>query len=301
MNGCICVDSGELGVALSGGGARALAQVGVLKVLEREKIPVSHVAGTSAGAVIGAVFATSESAMEAEARVLAHLKTTGVGFNAETFATLSSERPRSYTRLWDLARRIWRMRRAGGALIGGEEMRNSLRVLLRGVSFEATRLPFATTALDPGTGRRMIFAAGSLVDGVYASSAIPGLVEPLALGEYLLVDGGWAEPVPVNTCRHLGAIHILAVDVGTPPPHEREASGVATAIRADALARDLLEQAQLREADFVLRAHVELRDFADFSAPQRAMAAGERAAEEALPEIAAVLERHRSLFVRTVN
>src|SRR5579885_1580067 len=192
MNGCICVDSGELGVALSGGGARALAQVGVLKVLEREKIPVSHVAGTSAGAVIGAVFATSESAREAEARVLAHRKTTGVGFNAETFATLSSERPRSYTRLWDLARRIWRMRRAGGALIGGEEMRNSLRVLLRGVSFEATRLPFATTALDPGTGRRMIFAAGSLVDGVYASSAIPGLVEPLALGEYLRLGGAGA-------------------------------------------------------------------------------------------------------------
>ena len=76
MGNCTCTAGGELGIALAGGGARAVAQLGVLKVLDRVGISVSYVAGTSAGAVIGAVYATSETARQAEERVLAHLATT---------------------------------------------------------------------------------------------------------------------------------------------------------------------------------------------------------------------------------
>jgi len=298
MAHCTCGPGGELGVALSGGGARAMAQLGVLKVLDRAGIPISYVAGTSAGAVIGAVYATSSTAQEAEERVLAHLVTRGVGFNIETFnaiATTSARRPAGFLGMLGTLRRA---ARPGGGLIGGDAMRASLRHLLGEATFADTRLGFAATALDLVTGRRVIFAGGLLADAVYASSAIPGLFEPLQLDAHILVDGGWAEPVPVNTCHHLGAIHIVAVDVAERHAHEAARGAVSTALLADALTRQLLEESQLKEADFVVRPHATVKHFADFSDPVALIAAGERAAEAVLPEIAAVLERHRSLFVR---
>ena len=294
---CRCVASGELGIALSGGGARALAQLGVLKVLEREGVPVSYVAGTSGGAVVGAVVASSASVLEAEERILTHLKTTGVGFNTETFDALAASNARRPAGFWGMLSTLRRASRPGGGLIGGKDMRASLHRLFGDLTFADTRLRLATTALDLATGRRVIFAEGPLVDAVYASSAIPGLFEPLQIGEHLLVDGGWAEPVPVNTCHHLGAIHVIAVDVAEQHIHETARGAISTALLADALARRLLEESQLGQADFVVRPTAATQHFADFSDPTALIAAGERAAEQTLPEIAAVLERHRSLFV----
>jgi len=297
MGNCTCVTSGELGVALSGGGARGIAQLGVLKVLDREGVPVSYVAGTSAGAIVGAVYVTSRDAKEAEERALAHLRTTGIGFNAETFAMLHRQGASHRVGLLSLGRALWRATRGANALIGGEAVRASLQGLLGDATFEEARLPFATTALDLRTGRRVIFAAGSLVDAVYASSAIPGLFEPLTLDDHVLVDGGWAEPVPVDSCHHLDAIHILAVDV----PAEAvvvEEGAVSAALRADTMARELLEESQLQAADFVVRPRARVAHFADFSNATGLIAAGERAAEGALDDIRAVLERHRALFVR---
>jgi NTE family protein len=180
-------------------------------------------------------------------------------------------------------------------------MRESLRHLLGTGTFAETRIPFATAALDLVSGRRMIFAGGPLVQAVYASSAIPGLFEPLPLETHVLVDGSWAEPVPVNTCHHLGAIHVLAVDVSGSGAPGDVCGPVGTALQADAAARQLLEEAQLGEADFVVRPQTRARDFADFSDPESLIAAGERAAEASLTEITNVLERHRSLFVRPVE
>lgn len=297
VDDCVCTTSGELGIALSGGGARALAQLGVLKVLDRHKIPVSYVAGTSVGAVIGAVYVTSEDALEAEDRVLEHISSHGTGFNAETFARLAGNESGSVGALIDIGRGLWRAVRQE-ALVGGEEMRASLHGLLGDATFEAGRIPFATTALDLVSGRRMIFAAGPLVEAVYASSAIPGLFEPLELYDHVLVDGGWAEPVPVNTCHHLGAIHIIAVDVPAARAPMAGKGGIATAFRADALTRDLLEENQLREADFVLRPQVTVAHFADFSDAAGLIEAGERSAEASIDAIEAVIERHQSLFIR---
>ena len=295
---CTCVASGELGIALSGGGARAMAQLGVLKVLDRAGIPISYVAGTSGGAVIGAVYATSQTALQAEERILAHLATTGVGFNTETFEALATSNARRPAGFLGMLRTLRRAARPGGGLIGGDAMRASLRRLLGDATFRDTRVPLAAAALDLVSGRRVIFADGPLVDGVYASSAIPGLFEPFRVEAHVLVDGGWAEPVPVNTCRHLGAIHVVAVDVAERHAHEAARGAISTALLADALARELLEEGQLKEADFVVRPKVTVKHFADFSDAAGLIAAGERAAEAALPEIAQVLERHRSLFVR---
>ena len=297
LDGRVCRPAGVLGIALSGGGARALAQLGVLKVLDREGVQVSYVTGTSAGAIIGALYVTSRDAQEAEDRILAHLQTTGTGFNIATFAALGPARA-SAGRLVEAARLAWRAVQPGSSVVPSGPVRASLRSLLGDLCFRDTRRPFATTALDLVSGRRLIFAEGSLADAAYASSAIPGLFEPLELDGHVLVDGGWAEPVPVETCHHLGAIHIIAVDVPNPEPYGIGGHAVSTALRADALARDLLEEACLRQADLVVRVRARVQHFADFSDPGGLIAAGVHAAEESLDAICAVLERHRTLFVR---
>lgn len=165
-------------------------------------------------------------------------------------------------------------------------------------SFADLRTPFATTALDLRSGRRLIFAAGSLVDAVYASAAVPGMFEPLVLDDHVLVDGGWAEPVPVETCHHLGAIHVIAVALPRDDPFTPDTYQIASVLRADALARDLLEEEQLRRADFVVDVETPARGVTDFSDPEGLIAAGERAAEQVIDGVRAVVDRHRSLFVR---
>ena len=295
---CSCSPSGELGIALSGGGAKALAQVGVLKVLEREGVSLSYVAGTSAGALIGAIHVTSRDTVETGERILAHLRSKGVGFNSQTFRALAAEDARRPGGILAAAKTMWRATRAGGVVVEEEPMRNALLAVLGDATFADARLPFATTALDLVTGRKLIFAGGSLVDAVYASAAIPGLFEPLKLDGAILVDGGWAEPVPVDTCHHLGAIHIVAVDVPGSAPYDPGSHSIATALRADALARNLLEEQQVRQADFVVRVQVPPRHFADFSDPEGLIRAGESATEACLTEIVSVLDRHRALFVR---
>jgi len=113
----------------------------------------------------------------------------------------------------------------------------------------------------------------------------------------LLARGAGAQGLPIDTLR-LAHAHLLAVDVAERHVHETARGAVSTALLADALARQLLDESQLKEADFVVRPQATVQHFADFSDPAGLIAAGERATEAALPEIAAVLERHRSLFVQ---
>lgn len=295
----LCCVPGELGIALSGGGARGIAQLGVLKVLDREGIPVSYVAGTSAGAIIGALYVISRDAAAAEARLLEHLASPASRITTPMLTAFGSDASSRAGGIVDLARGVWKAIRPGGSLVGGDALRESLSVLLGEATFADTRIPFATTALDLVSGGRMIFAAGSLVDAVYASSAIPGLFEPLEVDGHMLVDGGWAEPVPVSTCHHLGAIHIVAVEVPGAFTYGPEAHAFSTALHADALARELLEEEHLCKADFVVRVEAPHRRFSDFEDIQPLIASGEAATERVLDDIKAVLTRHRSLFVRS--
>lgn len=271
-----------------------MAQLGVLKVLDREGILVSFIAGTSIGAMIGALYATSDSALHAEERLLAHLATDRSSLSLDGYEALRATRARHSSGFLDLVDTLWRAARPRGGLIGSAAIRASLRQLLGEATFAETRLPFAATAFDLVSGRLVHLVDGSLVEAVYASSAIAGLFEPSSIEGHLLVDGGLAEPVPVNTCHHLGAIHVLAIDVTGSRIQETEARTVATDLLADALTRQLLQERQFSEADFVVRPQCPVKHFADFSDPAGLIASGERAAEAALPAIVAILDRHRS-------
>jgi len=181
----------RVGLALGSGGARGAAHTGVIKVLDREGIEVSAVAGSSIGALVGAALAVGIPVEEVEQEWLA----TDV---AKIFRGFLPTFPRA-------------------GLSSGHELRKMLADLLGDVLIEDLRIPYAAVACDIDTGTPHILRGGSLPDAVRASTAIPGIFHPVRFGNRLLVDGGLVDPVPVEVCRSLGADIVIAVDI-TPRP-----------------------------------------------------------------------------------
>jgi len=181
----------KMGLALGSGGARGAAHTGVLNVLERERIPISFVAGSSIGALVGAAYAAGVPTEQVE---------------REWLMTDVQRILRSFLPTFP---------RAG--LSSGNELRKILTAVLGDTRIEELPIPYAAVACDIDTGETVILREGPLVDAVQASTAIPGIFHPVRRGERLLIDGGLVEPVPVRICRNLGAEFVIAVDI-TPTP-----------------------------------------------------------------------------------
>jgi len=180
-----------IGLVLGSGGARGAAHAGVLKVLAREGIRPSVISGSSIGALVGAAYAVGLSVEQIEREWLL----TDVHRLLRTFLPTFP--------------------RAG--LSSGSELRKILVDVLGDRRIEELPIPYAAVTCDIDTGETVILREGSLVDAVRASTAIPGIFHPVRCGERLLVDGGLVDPVPVSTCRELGAEFVIAVDI-TPRP-----------------------------------------------------------------------------------
>lgn len=180
----------KVGLALSGGGVRGLAHIGVLKVLEREEVPIDMLAGTSMGGFIAAAYATGLSAIQLEEEAL----------------RLSS--PRQLVALLDrgLPRR---------GLLAGNKMREYLVERLGDITFDQLRIPLALVAVDLNGGDKVVLREGSVVDAVRATTALPGLFAPVERDGQLLVDGGLLDNLPADVVRSMGADVIIAVDVST--------------------------------------------------------------------------------------
>jgi NTE family protein len=172
----------RIGLALGGGFARGLAHIGVLRVLEEEGIPVDYVAGTSVGAVLGAMYCSGVSVREMTE--VAHL-----------------------VRFRDFAR--WTVSRFG--FCSSERMVSFLAKLVKCTTFEELRIPLAVAATDFVTGEGVVFRSGSLCEAIRASCAYPGMFLPMQYEGRLLVDGLLAYPVPAKPAREMGAERVISV------------------------------------------------------------------------------------------
>lgn len=178
-------DKRKVGLALGGGAARGLAHIGVIKVLEEEKINADIVAGTSIGAMIGALHAAGVPVSQIE----------DVARNVDW---------RQMARLIDPA-----LSKAG--LIDGRKVGTFMAELLPVRSFEELRLPFAVVTTDIETGETVIIKKGDLLPALQAAIAFPGIFTPVPFGDRFLVDGGLCNPVPVDVVKELGADAIIGV------------------------------------------------------------------------------------------
>jgi len=255
----------KIGLALSGGAARGLAHIGVIKVLLEHKIPLDVVAGTSAGAIIGGAFAA--------------------GLTIAQMIELSAKIK------WGL---VGRFAFSRFGILSTEPMQNYIRQNFPVKTFEETILPFACVATDLNTGEAVVMKEhGDLASAIAASCAIPGIYVPVMDQDgRQLIDGGIAEFVPVNTARLLGADLVIGVEVNFDNARFKDAPQTALGVFFQS-AMLLLKTAanhQLNNADVVIRPAVSHLRIDEFGKAREFVAAGEKAALTAIDDIKALIE-----------
>ena len=210
----------RIGLVLGGGGARGVAHVGVLKVLEELRVPVDYIAGTSMGSVVGGLYASGMSAQEIEREVLA-MDWKGL------FQDDLNRPDRTFRRKRDDDLYAFNAKlgvsdgkiKVPLAYIRGQKfdlMLNRLTLPVVGIDdFDRLPVPYRAVATDLETGKEVVLAKGSLATAIRASLAVPAAFDPVEIDGRLLVDGGLANNVPVSVARSMGADVFIVVSVGT--------------------------------------------------------------------------------------
>lgn len=252
-----------IGLALGGGFARGFAHLGVLHVFEQNQIPISHIAGTSVGSILGAAYA-SGAPLE---RIIACCRS---------------------LRFRDIAR--WRVSRLG--LASNQRLALLFERMFEARQFEDLQIPLAVVATDLTSGEPVVFTQGNLVDAIRASCAFPGLFEPVEIGTRCLADGGLVAPVPTRALRSLGAKMVIGVSVGMQDGHRGAPTNIFQVVsRAVSAAQKHQLEVWERYADLVLRPDVQSLAWDDFHRADEAIEAGTAAARRALPRIQRLLRQ----------
>jgi NTE family protein len=262
-----------VGLALGGGFARGFAHLGVLQVLEQHHIPISCIAGTSVGSILGAAYASGASL----ARIMATCRT---------------------LRLRDIAR--WRVSRL--AFASNHRLGDLIERVFEARQFEDLHIPMAVVATDLNSGEPVVITHGNLIDAIRASCAFPGLFEPVEIGTRCLADGGLVAPVPTRAARDLGAEYVLGVSVGVQDGYRGTPSNIFQVVsRAVTAAQKHQHEVWERHADLVLRPDVQSLAWDDFERADEAIEAGAAAARNALPRIHKFLARGPSMRERNTG
>jgi len=276
----------RVGLALSGGGARGLAHIGVLKVLEQEGVPIDFLAGTSMGGIIAASYAAG----------------LGVDYMAEE--------ARRMGRLRNMIRLMDRSLPARLGLFEGQKVQQYLASHLGDITFDDLRIPLALVAVDLESGEEVVLRSGSVVEALRATISLPGVFAPFRLDGRLLVDGGVLNNLPADVVRRMGAEVVIAVDVSLnlgelPPLVEVEEQHlpltqipliIETLRRTVAIMETHICTQKLAEARPEVLIRPQLGDdislLGGFARVPECVAAGEEAAKAALPQIRRWLETY---------
>ena len=259
----------RIGIALGGGAAKGFAHIGVLKMLEANGFAPAVVAGTSAGSVVGALYA---SGMDAFA-----LQEKAVALDEASIRDLQ-----------------W----SSGGLVLGQKLEDYVNAQVQGRPLERLAKPFVAVATRLEDGQRTVFARGNTGQAVRASSSIPGVFQSVAIGKYHFVDGGITSPVPVDAARALGADLVVAVDISNKARGKTPEGLLGALGQSIAIMGQKLGQAELARADVVVRPQVLDMGATAFDQRASAILEGEKAALAAMPQLrerAARLQAERAL------
>ncbi len=253
----------RIGLALGGGAARGFAHVGVIQVLEQAGIRPALVAGTSAGSLVAALYASGKSGAQLQQV-------------AETMeeATIADWTLQIFTR---------------GAL-RGEALAKYVNAQVGQKPIEAMVMPLGIVATDLNSGNEVLFQRGDTGTAVRASSAVPAVFQPVKVGTREYVDGGLVSPVPVRAARKMGAELIIAVDISTAPEASAANGTLEILLQTFTIMGKSISSIELKDADVLVRPQLAGVSSADFSARRRSIEAGRQAMLLALPQLRAAIE-----------
>lgn len=244
-------------LALGGGASKGFAHIGIIKVLKENNIPVKIVTGTSAGSIVGSMYASgmSPDRLELEAEILG--KTDLVDLTLST-----------------------------SGFIKGEKLQNYINRKVGNRPMQQFPIKFAAVATDFESGKPVVFNVGNAGQAVRASASIPNVFQPVVIGNRKYVDGGLSQPVPVSAAKKMGANFIIAVDISARPAKNVNQGMFSYLDQTfNVMSQTALHQ-ELGQANVVIKPQVlELGSVGGFDQKQRAIQLGEQAARAALPEI----------------
>jgi NTE family protein len=251
--------SQKIGLVLGGGSARGYAHIGVLKILEREGIPIHLIAANSMGSLMGAYYAC--------------------GFRPSELEEMALATKRRHIASMSLTRK---------ALLSTRKVRKILNRDIGNRTFQELEIPLSVVATDILTGKEVILNTGSVKEAVLASISFPGVFPPIRMSDKLLIDGGSVNQVPVSVARNMGADVVIAVDVGFLAKKRDEYRNlVQIAVRA----QDIMAKKQMAieeaDADVVIKPDVESESVIAYHKAAFFIEAGAKAAAEALPAMKA--------------
>ncbi|HEX5806662.1 MAG TPA: patatin-like phospholipase family protein [Macromonas sp.] len=258
----------RIGLALGGGAARGFAHVGVIEVLEQNGIRPDCVVGTSAGSLVAALYAS------------------GMGANDLMNTALQME---------EAAIADWTLPIFNRGLLRGEALARYVNKQVQGRTLQEMRLPLGILATDLATGKGVLFQRGDTGTAVRASSAVPGVFTPVAIGGRQYVDGGLVAPVPVEQARQMGAELVIGVDISSAPDHAAANDALSVVLQTFTIMGQSINRYILTEADVVVRPQLNGVGSADFAARQKSIAAGREAMQAALPKLREQLQAKRRL------
>jgi NTE family protein len=253
----------RIGLALGGGAARGFAHIGVIKALEAQGIQADLIAGTSAGSVVGSLYATGMSGLELNRLAL----------NLDT-AALSD----------------WALPFRARGFLKGVALQAFVDKAVGGRPIEKMRRPLGIVATDLGNGEPILFQRGSTGQAVRASCSVPSIFEPVHIGNRDYVDGGLVSPVPAAFAHKMGADFVIAVDISARPDTQLTSSSFDVLLQTFTIMGQTIKAYELdKYANVVIRPNLPAMGGSDFAQRNMAILAGEEAVAHALPDIQAKL------------
>ena len=253
-----------IAVVLGAGASKGFAHIGVLKVLEAQKIPIHMVVGTSAGSLVGSLYASGKTAFELQ----------GIAMKMEADNVIDYD--------W----KIWK-----GGLIKGEKIENFINANIQNTPIEKLKLRYYAVATNAATGEEVVFARGNTGMAVHASCSVPGVFQPMKIGSNTYIDGGVVSPVAVDVARRNGADIVIAVDISgginTDVP-----SGIMDTMRKSVdIMYARIAGYQIKNADIVIHPNMKNIGSTDMDKVNEAIFEGEKAASAKMPDIQKIIDR----------
>lgn len=290
----------KFGLALGGGGARGLAHIGVLKVLDAENINIDSITGCSMGAIIGGLYAYYGSTKQVEEFIFDAIKNPKfIELGINKLAGNNKKPDKNYfDQFYDYIGTRFQVLKALNRLSYFDDIiTQDIYQIIPDVPIEKFKIKFSAIATDLISGQEINFTKGSLRDVIKASSAIPGIFPPVKYQNYFLVDGSTSESVPAGKVREIGADRVLAVDVSRYINAVEQPQNVLDILyRTEDITSFHLSEVRLREADLIIRPEVKHLTWADFYQVKRIIAAGEKITLENISEIKKLINRNSYLL-----
>jgi NTE family protein len=249
-----------IGLALGGGAARGFAHIGVIKALESQGIIADIVVGTSAGSVVGALYAAGNS-----------------GFALQKMALEMDEAAISDWALPLFART--------SGVLKGNALQNYVNTAVNNAPIEKLKIPFGAVATDLSSGLPILFRLGNTGMAVRASAAVPGVFQPVEIGKNRYVDGGLVAPVPVRFAREMGADIVIAVNISSQTDKQVALSSLEVLMQTFSIMGQRINQFELKDADIVIEPSLGAMRGNDFNGRHLAILAGEQATFAVMPQI----------------